>query len=153
MAPMRFETNRRLAKDFNNQFQTVQYGDKTCKFRSKLEKKVADYLEMLKIGNYIKDWEYESHKFLFPDDKWLVDFTIRNNYDSFEYFEAKGLFDARARRYVKLLAKYRPEVKMTIVFGRKSDTKKMSVSKKYVHAVCYIGKNGLTYIYEKNNPK
>lgn len=142
---MGFETNRRFVKDFHNRCERVEINGKVCNFRSQLEKHVAGYLELLRLGGHIKDWSFETTTFQFPDDKWLVDFDVRNNDDSFEYFEAKGMFDARSRRKLKLVFKYRPDAKITMVFQNKRDMQKARLSAKYCYRFCLLNEltNGI----------
>ena len=127
-----------FARTYNNRRETLEIGGQVCNFRSQLEKKVAQYLEVLRVGGHIKSWSFETTTFQFPDDKWLVDFDIRNNDDTFEYYEAKGMFDARARRKLKLVAKYRPDAKITMVFQNKRDMQKARLSRKYAHRFCLL---------------
>jgi hypothetical protein len=123
---MGFEKNKRFAADFNNRPETANIGGKECHFRSQFELHFAQYLEMLKVGRAIKDWAFEQTTFTFPDDKYLVDFDVINPDGTFEYFEVKGHWDARAKRKLKLLNKYRPEVQITLVFQSKRDMGKVS---------------------------
>lgn len=123
---MGFEPNRKLAKEYNNKRESVCIDGKTCHFRSQLEKEFAHYLQMLKDSGHIKDWAYEQTTFRFPDSSYLVDFDVLNIDGSFEYYECKGLFEADTRRKIKLLNKYRPEVKLTLVFRKRSDARPVS---------------------------
>lgn len=144
MTMMGFEKDRRFARDFHNKPEDVCIGGKSFRVRSQGEKKLAQYLELLKVGGHIKEWDFEQTTFIFPDDKYLVDFDVRTNKDEPEYYEYKGMFDARARRKLMLLQKYRPEVKLTLVFGSKRDAKK--VSKKmasFCKRVCILTTKGL----------
>ena len=129
-----FEKIKRIAKNYNNQRSTCEIGGKVCNFRSKIEKKVAEYLELLKQAGHIKNWWYEQTTFHFPDDNWLIDFDVRENDDTFWYIECKGQFEARDRKKLKLLDKYRPEVKLLYVFWRKQHIEKMGLAaRKYLH--------------------
>lgn len=141
---MGFEKNKRFAKNFNNRPETVSIGGKECHFRSQGEIKLANYLELLKAGGHIQDWFYEQTTFVFPDDKYIVDFDVRNNDNTFEYYEYKGMFDARARRKLKLLNKYRPEIQLNLVFGNKRDAKKVSrVMASHCKRICVLTAKGL----------
>jgi len=144
MERMGFEKNKRFARDYNNRRETCVVGGKECSFRSQLEKQVAQYLELLKVSGHIKDWAHEQTTFRFPDDRYLVDFDVLNPDGSFEYVEAKGQFDSRTRRKLMLIQKYRPEVKLTLVFKNKRDAAK--VSRKMASAckrVCVLTAKGL----------
>jgi len=124
----------RLVKNYNNQRVTAIIGGKTCNFRSKLEYKVAQYLELLKRfgAGSIKDWQYEFMRFKFPDDSWLIDFTVEENDGSFWHIESKGHFGARDRKKLKLLFKYFPQAKVLYVLQNKKDIQKMGLSVKYL---------------------
>lgn len=136
---MGFERNRRFAMDFNVRPATnVLLGSKTYSFRTQGEYKLAKYLQLLQDTGHIKSWSYETTKFIFPDDSYLVDFDVRNNDDTFEYYELKGYITAKTRRNVKLLAKYRPEVRLTMVFLNAKDMRKMRTWAKYVYRVCLL---------------
>lgn len=135
---MGFEADKRINKKYGNITCYALIGDRSFRFRSKLEHKVAMYLEVIKNGGWIKDWDYEGTTFRFPDDKWLIDFEVRNNDDSFEYIEAKGMFDARSRRKLKLVHKYRPDAKITMVFQNKRDMQKARLSAKYCYRFCLL---------------
>jgi hypothetical protein len=123
---MGFEPHRTIQFDFNNKAGWHTVGGREIYFRSLFEWRFAEYLEMLKLGKAIKDWAFEQTTFTFPDDKYLVDFDQLNNDGTFEYYECKGHWDARAKRKIQLLNKYRPEVQITLVFQSKRDMKKVS---------------------------
>lgn len=114
MAKMGFDEPP-LQKKYGNVIITDTIGGKTCTFRSKGERKLALYLETLKVGGYIKDWEHETHKFVFTDTAWLVDFVVRNNDDSFEYFEYKGYVEPRTKKLIRLASEYYPDAQITMV--------------------------------------
>ena len=138
MTRMGFEPNRRLAKDYHNVRVEDTIGDKHYWFRSKLEHKLAQYLQLMKDTEYIKSWYYENTRFKFPDSSWLVDFMVRNNDNTVEFWEAKGLCEADTKRKIKLLAKYRPEVVITMVFQNKRDMEKFGKYKAFCKRVCLI---------------
>lgn len=123
---MGFEKNKRFKKNYNNKPETATVGDKTCRFRSQGEIKLARYFELLKYTGHIKDWAYEQTRFVFPDSSYLVDFDILNNDGTFEYYEYKGHYETDTRKKIILLNKYRPEVKLSLVFAKKADAKKVS---------------------------
>ena len=117
---MGFEKNRRLVMDFKNQRVTATIGGKTCNFRSKLEYRWALYLQWQVEQGLIKDWWYEQTTFRFTDEiagalKYLIDFDIRNNDDSFYYQECKGYLSARDRSKFRKVAKYYPETIIDLV--------------------------------------
>jgi len=121
---MGFE-NMRFRKHYNNRPETVTIGGKTINVRSQGEKKVAEYLEVLKQSGHIWEWAYEARTFRFPDDSWLIDFTVQENIGSFYHIEFKGHFEARDRRKLKLLFKYYPDARVLYVFQNRCDIRKM----------------------------
>jgi hypothetical protein len=122
---------RRFRKEYRNEIQeNVSIGGKCYTFKSKLEMRLAEYLQLLKDNGHIKDWWYEQTTFQFPDDKWIIDFDVRANDDTFYYIEAKGHFEARDKRKLTLLAKYKSEVVLWYVFSDNRSRKKMS--KRYI---------------------
>lgn len=128
----------RLVKDYHNQPTTIIFGNREITFKSKLEGKVAQYLQLLKDTGYIKNWNYEQTTFVFPDDRYLVDFSVYENDDSFYYIEAKGYVDARTKRKLRLLNKYLPGVKIDMVFQNKRDIRKLGLARKYCRRVCLL---------------
>lgn len=138
MAKMGFEPNQRLIMDYKNKRVTMDIAGKTYTFRSILESKVAQYLQLLKDSGHIKDWAYEQTTFKFPDDRYLVDFDVINNDGTFYYLEAKGYVTAKTKRNLRLLNKYRPEVVIDMVFQNKHDIKKLGLAKKYCRRVCLL---------------
>ena len=132
MDKMGFETDRRLRKEYKNKRTTLEMDGITYNFRSKLESKVALYLQLLKDTGEIKDWWYEFMKFELGDDSWLIDFTVEENDHNFYHIEAKGHFEARDRRKLKLLFKYHPEARVLYVMQHKADVKRLGLARKYL---------------------
>lgn len=139
MERMGLEQNKGIQKKYGNVFTNVIIGDKEYFFRSKAEVKLAKYLQLLKETGHKKDWEYESHKFVFADSSWLVDFTVRNNDDTFEYYEYKGYVEEDTRRKLKLLNKYWPQAQVTMVLGSKKQLKRLGArATSYCKRVCLL---------------
>ena len=114
-----------LRIDYNNVPTEAMIGGKRYKFRSKLECNWAMYLQFLKESGEIYDWRYEQTKFLFPDEtigakQFLVDFDVLNNDWTLEYHETKGFLQGKDVTKFKRVAKYRPEVKITLIMCGKS---------------------------------
>lgn len=100
-----------------------EIGGKKKYFRSLWEANYARYLEFLKQHNEIKEWEHEPDTFWFRNIKrgcrsYLPDFKITNNNGSIEYHEVKGWYDNRSKTKIKRMAKYYPEVKLIVIFGK-----------------------------------
>ena len=81
---------------------------KTSKFRSKLEERVAELLDSLKIS-----YEYESTK---------VPYTIQHNYNpdfvlpNHVHLETKGYWDPSDRRKVLAVKRDNPDLDLRMVF-------------------------------------
>ena len=112
----------RLIGHFNAQRVTAIVGGKPCKLKSKLEHRLALYLELLRSKGFIKDWAYEQTTFTFKDDTrgagtWLIDFDIINPDGSFAYFEGKGQIKSSDRTKFRRLSRYRPDAQVTLVLS------------------------------------
>ena len=121
MANMGFEKIT-FRRKYGNVPVNAEIGGRTFHFKSKLEYRWGQHLELLKIGKHIKDWFYEFHTFYFENaatPSYTPDFLIRNNDNSFEYHETKGMVEKRTINTVKALFDERPAVKITMVFWRK----------------------------------
>lgn len=126
-----------LRKKYGNQIVTDTIGGKTYTYQSKGERKLALYLQLLKDSGYIKDWEHESHKFVFSDTSWLIDFTVRNNDDSFEYYEFKGHVEPRTKKLIRLVSEHYPQAKITMVMKDGRGKHKLGVrARSRVYRVC-----------------
>ncbi len=81
---------------------------KTSKFRSKLEGRVAELLEALKI-----DYEYESTKVPYViQHHYCPDFLLPNNV----LLETKGYWDPADRRKILAVKKDNPDLDLRMVF-------------------------------------
>ena len=82
--------------------------NKTIKFRSKLEEKVADLLEGLGVL-----YEYESKKLSYTiSHNYIPDFVLPNNI----YLETKGYWDPKDRRKVLSVKRDNPDIDLRMVF-------------------------------------
>jgi len=121
MAQMGFEKIR-FRKKYGNMPVEAEIGGRIFHFKSKLEYRWAQHLELLKLGGIIKDWFYEFHTFYFDNaatPKYTPDFLVRNTDNSFEYYETKGLVEKRTIDALKAVFDERPYVKVTMVFWQK----------------------------------
>ncbi len=128
MAMMGFEKIRPRRK-YGNVPVHAEVGGKRYKFKSKLEYRWAQHLELLKMGNLIKDWFYEFHTFYFENaatPSYTPDFLIRNNDNSFEYHETKGMVEKRTIDAAQAIFDEWPREKITMVFWER---KKISTTK------------------------
>ena len=127
-----FEKNKVLRREFNNQRVQAVIGGKACNFRSKLEHKWAQYCQFRKEQGLIKDWWFEETTFRFENEKcgavkYLVDFDIRNNDDTFHYEECKGYLSSKDTSKFRKVRKHYPDTKIILVM--------QSIGKKYNHSL------------------
>ena len=81
---------------------------KTSKYRSKLEERVADLLDELKIT-----YEYESSKVPYTiQHHYCPDFILPNHV----HLETKGYWDAKDRRKILAVKKDNPDLDLRMVF-------------------------------------
>ena len=133
-----------LTIDYHNQPTEAVIGGKQYKFRSKLERNWAVSLQFLKEQGEIYDWRYEQTTFLFPDEmrgakQFLVDFDILNNDWTLEYHETKGWLQGKDVTKFRLVAKYRPEVKIVLVMSGKAkkDANRLRQIDKYAERIIF----------------
>lgn len=128
---MGFETNKRITKHYNNRGEWVTIGGKTFHVDSQGEKRLAQHLELLKIGGYIKDWAREQTTFRSATGEpfWKVDFDVLNNDGTFEYWEFKGKMEQGVVLKLELLLAMRPEVCIKMIFESRSDAAKLAKRK------------------------
>ena len=119
---------RRIHKKYGNIAEQVNIGGKEFRVRSQGEKRLAQYLELLKVGGYIKDWAFEQTTFKTSagDPFWIVDFDVLNNDGSFEYWEFKGAVKQQDITKLQLLFETRPEVQINFVFESRTSAAKFS---------------------------
>jgi hypothetical protein len=89
-------------------------------FRSKWEVNIALYLDFLVKQGQIKSWSYEKKVFIFEKIKFGIrsyrpDFEIINNDNSLEFWEVKGYMDSKSKTKIKRMAKYYPDIELTII--------------------------------------
>jgi hypothetical protein len=120
----------------------AQVGDRTYHFKSKLEYRWAQHLELLKVGGLIKDWFYEFHTFYFEGkpSEYTPDFLVRNNDNTFEYYETKGWVQKFDLDKIKRIWDEREDVKITVVFWQKPSKKSLSIQKRD-KLICYTKNN------------
>lgn len=88
--------------------------------RSSWEANYARYLNWLVGLGEIAAWEYEPDTFWFDEIKrgtrsYTPDFKITNNDGTVDYHEVKGWMDQKSRTKLKRMAKYYPNVKVTLI--------------------------------------
>ena len=144
---MGFETNKRIHKKFGNISQTVTIGGKECRFRSLGEKRLANYLELLKISGHIQDWAFEQTTFRTSAGEpfYIVDFDILNTDGTFEYMEFKGMYKQSDNTKLQLLFECKPEIQFTMVFEDRTSAAKFARRKvsRFCKRVCLLTARGL----------
>ena len=111
-------------------------------FKSKLEFRWGQHLDILKTAGEIKDFFYEFHTFRFNRDlpkEYTPDFLIRHNDNTFEYHECKGFLQKYDIDKLKAVFDERPYVKITYVFWRnpKISTHKRNLLERYCHEIIW----------------
>ena len=97
---------------------------KNIKFRSKLEKNIADLLEGLGVS-----YQYESEKLSYTiEHTYTPDFVLPN----YTYLEAKGYWDPADRRKILAVKKANPEIDLRMIF--QSPYNKISKKSKTTYA-------------------
>ena len=137
----------RLRTDWNNERQTVEINGRTYHFKSKLERRWAEYLEFLKLADEINGWEYEPKKFLFEAIQsgtrvYTPDFKVYYPYGRHEWHETKGWLVQKDVTKFRRMAKYYPNEKIILVL--QSPSKKRVVlhqaAERAVERVIYANK-------------
>ena len=129
-----------LKKKYGNVPVHAEIGGKECNFRSKLEYRWAQHLEILRVWNFIKDWSYETHTFRFEKagvKQYTPDFVIRNLDGTFEYHETKGMVAKFDIDKLKAVWEEYPDSKITLIFWRKPklSTQKWTKLDRYCYRV------------------
>ena len=97
---------------------------KTSKYRSNLEKNIADLLEGLGVS-----FQYESEKLGYTiEHTYCPDFVLPN----YTYLEAKGYWDAKDRRKILAVKRDNPSIDLRTVF--QSPYNKISKKSKTTYA-------------------
>ena len=102
------------------QTRRVNYKGLPVIFKSKAEAAVADYLELLILGNEIKDYAYEPQDFVFNDDKlWRLkryrpDFRVDIDRNNHYWIEVKGYLDTDSVTKLRRFAKYYPKERIEL---------------------------------------
>jgi hypothetical protein len=120
----------------------AEINGKQYNFRCKIEYRWAQHLEFLRLAGEIKSWEYETHKFIFEKARvksFLVDFVIRNNDDTFEYHETKGMLGKYDIDKLQAVFDEYPDTKITLIFpvSPRISTRKRTKIERYCHRVIY----------------
>jgi hypothetical protein len=109
---------RRTTVTFRQSWREI--GDKRIFARSAWEANIARYLEFLKAGGYIQEWEHEPDTFWFEKIKrgvrsYLPDFKITELDGSTCYWEVKGYLDPKSKTKLNRFKKYYPQHKIRLV--------------------------------------
>ena len=119
---MGYEQNKAIRRKYGNVPVHAEIGGKTYHFRCKLEYRYAQHLEFCRLARLIKGWEYETHTFRFEKagvKQYIPDFIVRNNDDTFEYHETKGMVGKYDIDKLKGVWNEYPDSQVTLIFWRK----------------------------------
>ena len=116
-------------------------GGQTCYFKSKLERRWAEYLETLKGLGEITGWQYEPDKFEFEGIRsgtvfYTPDFKVFQG-AAFCYDEVKGHLTQKDVTKFRRMTKYHPDVVLILVMQRltKKNFLRVQMARKYVERV------------------
>ncbi len=119
-----------IKSKYGNEPQRKIIEGKEYRFRSKFEYRWALYLQFLKEHGEIKEWYYESTRFVFEDvenrpREYTPDFEITANDGSYYYQECKGHHDSQTNSKFRRIQEHFPDEVMELVLMRipKSGTK------------------------------
>lgn len=136
----------RVVKVMGNQPVKATVGGKKCYFRSKLEYKWARYLEFLKAGGAIRDWDFEPsdvEPFYFPGEKtapvqYRPDFRVIDKDGNEFWQETKGWHDGKTNEKFRRMQKHHPDVVMELVLQsipKRKGINRRETAKKYVRRI------------------
>lgn len=90
-------------------------------FKSSWELNIAKYLEWLRLGGHITNWEYEPETFWFPVKRgttnYKPDFRVTELDGARWYIEVKGYLDQRSRTALQRMRKYHPGIDLRLFDG------------------------------------
>lgn len=142
---MGFEKDRRIKRKYRNDPITATMRDgRTFHFRSKLEYRWAQYLDLLLLSGEIQAWDYEFKRFVFPlgpDERgardFLPDFRVVEKDGTVVWQETKGHCDGKMNTRFKRMAEYYPDEVCELVCSRfsKQNDNRRRVAAKYVRRV------------------
>ncbi len=104
-------------------------------FRSGWERNYARYLNFLMKQKIIYKWEFEPDTFWFNEIKrgvcsYLPDFKVWESRNSKPYYvEVKGFMDSKSKTKIKRMAKYYPDVELSVVGKKEYNEIKVKLSK------------------------
>ncbi|RJQ44385.1 MAG: DUF1064 domain-containing protein [Gaiellales bacterium] len=89
-------------------------------FRSTWEANYARYLVFLSKHGKVVEWQYEPEIFRFPNVKrnpisYTPDFKVTYADGRVEWVEVKGFWDSGSRSKWKRMAKFYPEIRITVI--------------------------------------
>ncbi|KKN70097.1 hypothetical protein LCGC14_0434220 [marine sediment metagenome] len=146
MEKLGFGKDKLFRMKYRNEPRHVMIGEREFRFKSKLEYRYAQYLEILRGQGHYTSWDYEPDVFTFEDEVrgakvYTPDFRIITAKGNTEYHECKGLLTGSDVTKFKRMAKYYPMVDITLVFmkSNKRQANRIRTAMKYVRDVKYIG--------------
>jgi len=147
MTKMGFEKDRRIIADYNAQPGWAVVGGKRYYFRSKLERRWAQYLEFLKTQGAIWDWFYELTKFEFEKIRsgvvfYTPDFEVWDDENTQLFHETKGHLHQKDITKFRRMQKYYADEVLVLVMQSITKKNKVRVAQaaQYIERVIEGGK-------------
>ncbi len=108
-----FEKDKRIRRKYHNDPAWATIGGKEYYFRSKFERRWAEYLELLLTQGHIVEWWYEPQVFVFEGVKsgpvcYHPDFKVAERDSVYHWEETKGLHDGQTNTKLKRMVEYYP---------------------------------------------
>lgn len=110
-----------------------EVGGRRIYFRSRWEANYGRYLEWLKAGGHIAEWDHEPAVFWFDGIRrgcvsYLPDFKVTELDGTVRWHEVKGWMDARSATVLKRMAKYHPKETIVLIREKQYNEIKRKVS-------------------------
>jgi hypothetical protein len=130
-----------MRRQYKNQPEWAEIGGRRIYFRSRFERRWAEYLELMKKSKAIKEWEYEPKVFEFPKQhghtRYTPDFKVTSMLGGHIWHECKGWIDGPSKSKLHWMSKYYPDEEIWLVVQGYSKRNKIMRDKcaKYVSRV------------------
>ncbi len=125
---MGYERDKRIRRKFGNEPHWAEVGGNHYYFRSKFERRWAQYLELLRTQGHIVEWSYEPQTFVFEGVKsgpvcYQPDFKVAEREETFNglvftkhyWQETKGMHDGQTNTKFKRMAEQYPNEPIELV--------------------------------------
>lgn len=124
----------RPARKHNGVAGWAEIGVQRCYFRSKLERRHAEFLELQRGAGLIREWQHEPRTFHFPDRlqapvSYKPDFRVVWCSGVEEWHECKGHWTRRDVTKLRLMARHYPEITIAVVGARLTSDDKEAIER------------------------